>query len=465
LIARLGQGGRAISASGGLAPLSILEHLKLSFLWFALNFHFAALLPIVIPAQILLFVAPGPTGNAHQAMLLGGLAALGAVTTLVLQPIVGALSDRTSSRMGRRRPYILGGAVLLSVGLVLLAVTRNLPLYIVGLFLVVVANTVSGTAYQGLVPDRVPAEQRGAASGYMGLMTILGTIGSLAVASFLLSRSGPGQSLLAGIARGVSVYYTLAGLVLVVGVAVTIMGVREVPFPHLHKPHLHHYKGGSGPSTLRQSLAHLWLDPWRHRNFKWVFLTRAFVMLGLALFMTFIEYYFARVGHSTNFVQTTAINAVMALAGAVLSALVLGILSDRMRRVPVVFVATAFMAAAALAFVVAPGSMPLWPLGLVFGLGYGAFTSVDWALAMDALPSLSEAGKDLGLWSIASTLPGILAPLLGSLVISVAEHFGAIALGYRGVFGLATLCLALGALFVLNVREKRRAPKPLPRAA
>ena len=64
--------------------LSRRELLGLSFLWFALSFHFAALLPIVIPAQILLFVAPDAAGSARQALFLGGLAALGAITSLVL---------------------------------------------------------------------------------------------------------------------------------------------------------------------------------------------------------------------------------------------------------------------------------------------------------------------------------------------------------------------------------------------
>jgi MFS family permease len=443
------------------AALSRGELLRMSFLWFALNFQFAALLPIVIPAQILLFVAPGSAGNAHQAMFLGGLAALGAVAAVVLQPLVGVLSDRTTSPLGRRRPYVLAGGVLMLGGLALLALTHVLALYVAGLFLVVVANTISGTAYQGLVPDRVPAQQRGAASGYMGLMTILGTVGSLAIASLLLSQTAHGRSLAASIAHGASLFYTLAASILVVGVLVTLFGVRE----HPHRPAT---LGGAAQgtqrtsATRRQRLAWLWVEPWRHGNFTWVFLTRAFVMLGLALFATYIEYYFARVQHLTSFVQATAINAVLALVGAVCSTLVLGVLSDRTRRVPIVFAATAFMALTALVFVVAPGRVPLWPLGILFGLGYGAYMSVDTALAVDALPSHHDAGKDLGIWSTAGTLPGIIAPLLGSSIIFVADHFGATALGYRGVFALAALFLALGALFVLKVRETRRAHAQQP---
>jgi MFS family permease len=429
----------------------------LTFLWFALNFQFAALLPIVIPAQILLFVAPGAAGNAQQALFLGGLAALGAVTAVILQPIVGAISDRTWTRLGRRRPYVLAGGVTMLAGLSLLAVTRDVAFFIAGLFLVVVANTMSGTAYQGLVPDRVPARQRGTASGYMGFMTILGTIGSMAVASLLLSRGGPGRGQLAAIAHGASIYYVVAAVVLVVGVTVTLLGVRETAHragEHGRPPDARAMQS----SCLRQRLHRLWVAPWCHANFTWVFLTRAFVMLGLALFMTYIEYYFVQVAHVAGFVQATALNAILALLGAVASALVLGIVSDRTRRVPIVAVSTGCMALAALAFVVAPGRIPLWPLGILFGLGYGAYMSVDVALAIDALPSQHDAGKDLGLWSIASTLPAVIAPLIGSMVIFLADRLGVISIGYRAVFGLATICLALGAVLVLKVRETGGVP-------
>ena len=114
------------------------------------------------------------------------------------------------------------------------------------------------------------------------------------------------------------------------------------------------------------------------------------------------------------------------------------------------------MCLAALAFVVFPSSLAtwIWPLGIVFGLGYGAYTSVDWALSIDVLPSLENASKDLGLWNASSTLPTLMAPLLGSLIINVAAQFGSIVLGYRLVFGAAAFFLLLAAIGVLFVRER-----------
>lgn len=181
-------------------------------------------------------------------------------------------------------------------------------------------------------------------------------------------------------------------------------------------------------------------------------------MMGLAMFMTFIEYYFARVQKIENFVQVTAVVAVLALSGGVISGIVFGIFSDHLkRRAPLVSAATICMSLTAVAFVIFPSSYVywLWPLGILFGLGYGVYMSVDWALSIDALPSLENAGKDLGLWDASVTLPAIFAPLLGSLIINIGAHFGQLELGYRMVFSTAAIFLVVAAICVLFVREKR----------
>lgn len=429
------------------------ELLVLNILWFALNTQYASLLTVVIPTQILLFARGNQVGNAGQATLLSWLATTASLVSLCLPPLVGHLSDRTRGAFGRRRPYILIGGLLQTGSAAYLATADTIPLFLLGLSILHLGNNILTPAYQSLVPDQVAEEQRGAASGYVGAMTILGNVVSLVLAAWLLGNIDQSTPNLEMIRSGARVYYSITATVLLVGLLVTLLGVRESPYqatgPKHEQPRLNAW----------QRFQRNWLFPWRSYNFRVVFLTRAFIMLGLAMFMVFVEYYFARVRHIANFVQVTAGAAVLALGGGVISGIIFGIFSDRLpRRAPLVCAGTICMSLAALAFVIFPNTTTLWlwPLGVLFGLGYGAYMSVDWALSIDALPSLEEAGKDLGLWGASANIPAIIAPLLGSALINLEAQRGEIELGYRLVFTIASCFLAVAGCCVLFVREKRK---------
>jgi MFS family permease len=432
--------------------LSHTKQLILNLLWFPLNAEVAALLTIVIPTQILLFVPSSQLGSAEQATVLSWLVVAGSIVSLLIPPFIGVLSDRTRGKLGRRRPYLLAGGLLLVASTPLLVIASTIVEFLAGLALLQVGINIINSAYQSLVPDLVPKEQRGMASGYVGGLTILGSVASLGLAAYLLGGVNQ-QAFNADMVRhNAGIYYIVTTTLMAIGILITVLAVQEIPYSR------------TAPSFERERtivgfiwwLVHHWVEPWRTYNFTIVFLTRSAIMLGLAMFMTYVEYYFARVQNVTNFVATTALIAILALGGGVISGILSGVLSDRMkRRAPVVCVATLCMGAASFAFVVAPGNLGfwLWPLGVLFGLGYGAFSSVDWALTIDALPSLKEAGKLLGLWNASTTLPAIIAPLLGGSIISIAS--GSIALGYRLVFTCATVFLIIAAIGILFVRERR----------
>jgi len=436
-----------------IARLSIRNELVLNVLWFSINLQYAALLPVVIPIQILLFIPAGRVGDAQQALFLGWLTAVASFISLCMPPLVGTLSDHTTGKFGRRRPYIAIGGLLLISSTPFLSLSTSILIFLIGLSLLHLGNNVLTPAYQSLVPDLVPKEQRGETSGYVGAMTILGNVASLGLAALLLGGVNQNAYTQNIIRTHASIYYIVGAIALFVAVMITLIFVHEKPLMPEKSAEESQEKF---LSKFARWFAHGWSAPWHSYNFIIVFLTRSAIMLGLALFMTYIEYYFARVQHITNFVQVTALVAVLALGGGVVSGIVFGVLSDRVkRRAPIVCIATLCMSLTSLAFVVTSSNMItwLWPLGALFGLGYGAYTSVDWALSVDALPSLETAGEGLGMWNATMNLPAIIAPLLGNLIINIANRYGQIELGYRLVFLVASLCLIVAAVSILFVRE------------
>ncbi|HZU66378.1 MAG TPA: MFS transporter [Ktedonobacteraceae bacterium] len=456
-----GGGDKERDRGKGKKRVSIPQELAINILWLPVNALNAALLPVVVPTVILIFLPATHVGDAIQGTFLGWLTTIASVVSLLMPPLVGSLSDNTASRFGRRHPYIVAGGVLLIASLPLLVINNTLIVFLVGLSLLHIGNNTLMPAYQSLVPDRVPERQRGEASAFVGALTILGNLVSLGLAAYLLGGVSQHTHNSDIIRYNAGIFFIVTIGLMVVGILVTIFGVPEAAVQA--KPKSATRTSEPKGEQFKQWFVHSWIDPWRKHNFTVVFLTRASIMLALAMFMTFVEYYFAHVQHVGNFVTTTALVAVFALGGGVVSGIVFGILSDHLRRrAPIVSVATIFMSFASMAFVFLPangiGSLEivLWPLGVCFGLGYGAFSSVDWALSIDALPSLKEAGKDLGLWSASATIPAILAPLFGGIILTIANHFNALDIGYRTIFFIAALFLIVAAICVLFVRENRK---------
>ena len=414
------------------ARLRVHEQATLSALWLGLNFQSSALLPIVVPAQLLLLVDRGAIASSSQALSLSVLSFGAALIAVVVTPVAGATSDRLKSRFGRRRQLIVAGILVAVAGMAGVASTTPFLLFIVGFAIVQVGTNVATAAYQGMLPDVVGVSQRGAASGWLGLMTLLGSVGSLAAAGVLLGGVKAGPQLGAQVTHGALLFYSLSAAVLLVCTAVTVLGVDEPP-----------------PAVQR---SRPWTELFASRRFRLVFGARALVMVGLTLFLTYIEYYLASTNGSTSFVGATVAIALLALAGALASSLVLGIASDRMPRVTIVVVANLAMAAAAWIFVFAPAQLPLAPLGILFGLGYGAYLSVDWALAIDSLPGSSSSARDLGIFTVSINLPTLIAPAIGGVVILAAGAVGLGGYAYRLVFLVAAVSLLLGAVVVRRVR-------------
>src|SRR5215831_2807322 len=118
--------------------LSIRGQLMLNVLWFSLNSQSAALLPIVIPAQIVLFISSSQVGSEQQVYFLSWLLIGASILSLFMPPIVGTLSDQTPGGFGRRRPYIVIGGLLVVLSTPLLIDAGSIVIFLIGLSLLLV---------------------------------------------------------------------------------------------------------------------------------------------------------------------------------------------------------------------------------------------------------------------------------------------------------------------------------------
>lgn len=170
---------------------------------------------MAIPAEVLKFASEAEKGRALATVF-----SVGAFVALVVMPIAGALSDRSMARLGRRRPFIIAGTLLNALALLALGYAPTLALFAAAFWFLQFANNFGGTAYSGLIPDLVPDEQRGSASGFMGLMTMLGTVIAAVVSGILMER-----------APAIPLYLTIIA-VLLTTMVVTVWKVREDPLRH-----------------------------------------------------------------------------------------------------------------------------------------------------------------------------------------------------------------------------------------
>src|SRR5260370_15547519 len=165
--------------------LSMRGQLVLNVLWFALNAQSAALLPIVIPAQIVLFISSSQVGSAQQVYYLSWLLIGASIISLFMPPIIGTLSDQTPGGFGRRRPYIVIGGLLVVLSTPLLMDAGSMVIFLVGLLLLLVGKNILTPAYQSLVPDRVPGQQRGEPAGYIGTIALRAHVVRLGLTAWL----------------------------------------------------------------------------------------------------------------------------------------------------------------------------------------------------------------------------------------------------------------------------------------
>jgi Na+/melibiose symporter-like transporter len=426
---------------------------RISLYWLALSGMWAAIGIQLAPVIGTRLICPAGVDGATCALLplaelepvvaglrlrpevaLGLVGLVGATCAFVVQPAAAALSDSTRSRLGRRRPWIIGGTILAATLLLGLSAAETFVAFaLLGWMLQVSSNLAQGP-YQGYVPDLVPVPQVGVASGLVAGMQVAGQLAGAAIAGLAVALGEPRLGFVA-----LAVLLTTTAFL-----AVFRVTDRSVPLPPRH---------GSMISGARATLA----EAWAHRSFVWLLVSRLFVLMATATLVFSAQFFLTR---SLAYTEAEAAGAILVLLMiTVLSAVVAtawaGPASDRLGRRTVVWLGCA-LSALGLSVVAVGGAdpeislaglrFPLAGLGAVpVGVGAGLFLAADWALLVDIIPK-PTAGRYLGISNIVTASAGATAATVAGFVMWITTEVTADAtLGPRLAVFVGLAWLAIGA--------------------
>ena len=154
--------------------------------------------------------------------LFGLIWCAGPVTGLLVQPIIGAISDRTWTPLGRRKPFIIAGAILGALALLFFPFSPTLLIAALLIWIIDACVNVSQGPYRALVPDITPPEQNALANSYLNFAFGAGSVISLGVAPLLRYFN---------IAMSVEQQYMMAAAALICLIAYTSLTIKEIQKP------------------------------------------------------------------------------------------------------------------------------------------------------------------------------------------------------------------------------------------
>ncbi|CAN5647794.1 MFS transporter [soil metagenome] len=376
------------------------------------------------PIQVLLAQQAEIVSPGHKEFVFGVVTGVGSAVSVIANPLFGALSDRTTSRFGRRVPWVVVGALLGALALVLLATAQSVLTMVLAWSLAQASLNAMFAALTATVPDLVPVRERGVVGGWVAVSQTLGIVGGVGIAT----ATG-------GIAAG---YYATAAAVVILAIPY-VVGSRDVRLPAALRPDF----------SWREFGRSFWISPRRHPDFAVAWLTRFLVNLGNSLGTLLLYFYLQdAVDYPDPELGVLVLTVVYAIF-IVASTVAFGLWSDRLQRRKI-FVVVSGCVTGFGALILA--IVPTWPGAIagavVFGIGYGVYLSVDFALCTEVLPAAEARAKDLGVINIAVALPQVFAPFVGSFLLAYAG-------GYVTLYAVACAVCLLGSVFVRNIHGVR----------
>ena len=376
-------------------------------------------------------------GGGTKESNLGLVLSVGALVSLVASPIAGALSDRTTSRLGRRRPWVLWPSIA-SFGILLtLGHLSTLGMLVIGWALAQLTLNASYAAVTAMLPDQVPVEQRGTVSAMVGVAQPLGVILGGAIATFVAGDNT--------VASGQDLRYLVIAVIVLLTAVLFVFGMKD---PKLAK-------GSMPPLKMGPFLRSFWVSPKEHPDFAWVWLTRFLVILGTAFVTSYLLYFSIDVlGKSADDAPATVFSIlIFYILALLISTVIVGPMSDRVGKVKPFVIAASIIAAIAMVILAFAHTVLLASVAaFVMGVGFGAYTAVDLALISRVLPEAGDRAKDLGVINIANAAPQVLAPFTAGLIVQAFSG-----MGYDTAYGIlyifAAVVTIIGAVLVVKVKS------------
>ena len=374
---------------------------------------YAGIGALLLPFQIGL-LAPG-----SKVAILSFFTSITVLIALFANPLAGSLSDRTTSRFGRRRPWIFVGGLLTVVGLLFMWRATSIPLLFIGYCFVELFSNIALATLVATIPDQVPENQRGTVSGIFGLATGLGGILGAILAGQIF-KSAPTNA------------YVVMFLIVLLTTIPFALFLHDKVLPKGYMPAFH-----------------LGVNPRKYPDFGWAWLTRFVPFVGYFLGITYIFYYLEDVVKYPAALQGASTFSIIAAVVSLLSTVLGGFLSDRFqRRKLFVIVGMCIMAICFLMLALFQSWIAVLVAAAVLGFGLGAYLAVDVAIVTLVLPSAKNRAKDMGIINIANTLPHSVAPVLAGFILALTHS-------YSFLYIAATIFVLLGILTVMPIKAVR----------
>ncbi|GAA4181902.1 MFS transporter [Gryllotalpicola koreensis] len=378
---------------------------------------------LLTPLQLLLTLRLSELASGTAATSAFGIVTgFGALFALVFNPIGGRISDLTTARFGRRRTWILFGALAGAAALVALAFATAIWQIVVLWCATQALFNFQSAATTATIADQVPAKRRGGVSGLMGFTIAAGPLLGLGIAN--TQKAGSHNQ-----------WLIIAGIAAVLGIVAVVL-IKE----HRQPPR----NEGFGWAGIGQTF---WRNPARYPAFAWAWLVRFLITCAYASSTYNAFYLIQRFHESTDevggVVLTLSLISVVLLAVA---SVVGGYISDAIKRQkPFVVVAGVIAAIGLLLMAFAPSIAFVYVATALTGLGTGIFFAIDLAMCVRVLPNSEDAGKDLAIINMANSLPQSIVPFIAPVLLAIG--------GYTAFFAFLAVLGVAGAIAVAFVPE------------